>query len=105
MVRSIYLFVLIALLSGCVPMQIDPTRDQFGVTAGRDDASAAAVSPADQARLDQYAGQICTRGYDADAPALVPADGDRQLATMSLRCSHYDMIHFNPARVDWSNVL
>jgi hypothetical protein len=102
--RTLYLVVLLGFLSGCVPIDIDPSRDRFGVSTARPDAGTAPATATQLAALDYAARSICTRGYQADAPSIQAAQENQQLVDKKLRCDHYDRLHFAPARVDWSNV-
>ena len=107
--RSLYLIVLLGLLPGalaaCVPISIDPARDQFGVSTAR--PAAAATGPADPqlAELDRKAGQICTAGYQGAAPTVQPALNDQQLVDQKLRCGHYDKLNLDYLHMSWSNIL
>jgi hypothetical protein len=104
MSRSLYLIVLLGFLSGCVPMSIDPVRDQFGVSTARPD-TAAAPSPAQLAEIDRKAQQICTTGYQGQEPTLQPAQDAQQIVDQKLRCAHYDHLNFDYVHMDWSNIL
>jgi hypothetical protein len=103
--RSIYLIVLLGLLSGCVPIFGDPSRDSFGVSTARPDAGNAPVADPQLAALDAKANAVCTLGYGADAPGVLPAQNDQQLVDQKLRCDHYDHIRFDLKHIEWSNVL
>jgi hypothetical protein len=105
MARFAYLPVLLGLLSGCVPIASDPARDQFGVSTARPDAGMAAPSAEQMATLDWKSNQFCTRGYEAGATAILPAEATQQLVDQKLRCNHYDRIDFDFIHMDWSNLL
>ena len=103
--RSLYLIVLLGLLSGCVPIAIDPARDQFGVSTARPDAGEAGPDGPQLAELDRKAQQICTTGYQGIAPTVLPAQNDQQLVNQQLRCSHYDRLNLDYVHMDWSNIF
>ncbi|HEY1503540.1 MAG TPA: hypothetical protein VGF92_04520 [Stellaceae bacterium] len=103
--RSLYFVVLLGLLSGCVPISIDPARDQFGVSTARPDAAAAAPDGPQLAELDRKARQVCTTGYDGAAPTVLPAQDGRQLVDQKLRCGHYDRLNLDYFHMSWSNVF
>jgi hypothetical protein len=96
---------LLGLLSGCVPISIDPARDQFGVSTARPDAAAAGPTDPQLAELDRKARQICTIGYQGAAPTVQPASNDQQLVDQQLRCSHYDRLNLDYLHMGWSNIL
>lgn len=100
-----YIIVLAGLLSGCVPMHIDPTRDGFGVSTARPDAGAAPPAAPELAALDRKAHAICTTGFDASAPTLQPAANSQQIVDRKLRCGHYDRLKMDFSQTDWSNVF
>jgi hypothetical protein len=104
--RSIYLIVLLGLLSGCVPMQLDSSRDQFGVSTGRPDAGAAPVAGPQAAALDAKANAICTLGYQTSGPAApVAVEDNQQLITQTQRCAHYDHLRVDTTHIVWSNLF
>jgi hypothetical protein len=103
--RSLYIIVLLGLLSGCVPINIDPTRDQFGVSTARPDAGGAPPADPQLAALKTNALAVCTTGYAAAAPTVQPATEGQQLVDEKLRCSHYDRLKFDYLSMGWSNVL
>jgi hypothetical protein len=103
--RSLYLIVLLGLLSGCVPISIDPARDQFGVSTSRPDAGAAGPADPQLAELDRKAQQICTTGYQGAAPTVQPAQNDQQIVDQKLRCSHYDRVNLDYLHMSWSNIF
>jgi len=103
--RSLYLIVLLGLLSGCVPIAIDPARDQFGVSTARPDAGATGPSDPQLAELDRKSQQICTTGYQGAAPTVQPAQNGSQLVDQKLRCSHYDRLNFDYVHMSWSNIF
>jgi hypothetical protein len=103
--RSVYVLVLLGLLSGCVPIATDPSRDQFGVSAARPDAGAAPAGDPQLAALDNKAHAVCTRGYQADPATVQPAQNNQQLVDEKLRCDHYDRINFDLVHMDWSNLF
>jgi hypothetical protein len=109
MSRSLYLFVLLGLLSGalaaCVPISIDPARDQFGVSTARPDAAAAGPADPQLAELARKAQQICTTGYQGAAPTVQPALNDQQIVDQKLRCGHYDRLNLDYLHMSWSNIL
>ncbi|HEY3919837.1 MAG TPA: hypothetical protein VGL83_18750 [Stellaceae bacterium] len=85
---------------------MDPSRDQFGVSAARpDDAGTAAPAAPELAALDQKAHKVCTLGYDGAAPTIQPADNGQQLVDQKLRCQHYDRLTFDYVHMDWSNLF
>jgi hypothetical protein len=103
--RSLYLIVLASFLSGCVPISIDSARDQFGVSTARPDAAAAGPSQAQLAELDRKAQQVCTTGYQGQAPTVQPAQDGQQIVDQQLRCSHYDHLNLDYVHMGWSNIL
>jgi hypothetical protein len=103
--RSLYLIVLLGLLSGCVPIAIDPARDQFGVSTARPDAGAAGPADPQLAELDRKSQQICTTGYQAAAPTILPAQNAQQLVDQKLRCAHYDRVNLDYVHMSWSNIF
>ena len=103
--RSLYLIVLLGLLSGCVPIAIDPGRDQFGVSTARPDAAAAGPTDPQLAELDRKSQAVCSTGYQAEAPTLQPAQNSQQIVDQKLRCSHYDRLNLDYVHMDWSNVF
>ncbi len=103
--RSIYLVVLLGLLSGCVAIQIDPTRDPFGVSTARPDAGPAAPSDAQLNALNTKAHAICTTGAQTQPATVQPAQDGQQIADQKLRCGHYDRLNFDYGQTDWTNVL
>src|SRR5215813_11190334 len=103
--RSLYLIVLLGLLSGCVPIGIDPARDQFGVSTARPDAGAAGPDGPQLAELDRKAQQVCTTGYDGAAPTVQPAQDKQQIVDQKLRCGHYDRLNLDYFHMNWSNVF
>src|SRR5579863_1067907 len=107
--RSLYLVVLLGIssmaLSACVPIAIDPARDQFGVSTARPDAGAAGPAGPELAELDRKAQAICTTGYHGAAPTVQPAQNAQQLVDQQLRCSHYDRLNLDYVHMDWSNVF
>jgi hypothetical protein len=105
MKRSVYLFVLLGLLSGCVPIAIDPARDQFGVSTARQDAGATGPADPQLAELDRKARQICTTGYQGTAPAVLPAANSQQIVDEKLRCGHYDRLNLDYLHMSWLNVF
>jgi hypothetical protein len=105
MKRSLYLIVLLGLLSGCVPIGIDPTRDQFGVSTSRPDGGAAAPADPQLAELDRKAQQICTTGYQGTAPTAQSATNGQQIVDERLRCGHYDRVNLDYLHMSWSNIF
>ncbi|HXE28547.1 MAG TPA: hypothetical protein VN656_08535 [Stellaceae bacterium] len=103
--RSLYLIVLLGLLSGCVPIAIDPGRDQFGVSTARPVAAEAPPSDQQLAELDRKAQAICTTGYQGAAPTVQPAANSQQIVDQKLRCSHYDRLNLDYVHMDWSNIF
>jgi hypothetical protein len=108
--RSLYHIVLIGLsvgaLGACVPISLDPARDQFGVSTARPDAAAAAPADPQLAELDRKSQQICTTGYQGAAPTVQPAQNGQQLVDQKLRCGHYDRLQpLNFDNVVWSNIF
>lgn len=103
--RSLYLFVLIGLLSGCVPIAIDPARDQFGVSTARPDAGAEPPATPQLAELDRKGNGICTTGTERAAPTVQPAQNDQQLVDQKLRCGHYDRLNLDYLHMSWSNIF
>jgi hypothetical protein len=103
--RSLYLIVLLGLLSGCVPIAIDPARDQFGVSTAQSEVDAAVPADPQLAELDRKAQQICTTGYQGAAPTLQPAMNGQQLADQKLRCSHYDHLNLDYVHMSWTNIF
>jgi hypothetical protein len=103
--RSLYLIVLLGVLSGCVPIGIDPARDQFGVSTGRADSGAAAPADPQLAELNRKAQQICTTGYQAAAPTVQSAGNGQQLIDEKLRCGHYDRVNLDYVHMSWANIF
>jgi hypothetical protein len=103
--RSIYIVVLLGLLSGCVPINIDPGRDRFGVSTARPDAGGAAPADPQLAALRSKSLAVCTTGYDGMAPAVQPAADKQQIIDQKLRCGHYDRLKFDYLSMGWSNIL
>ena len=103
--RSLYLFVLIGILSGCVPIAIDPARDQFGVATARPDAAAEGPAAAQLAELDRKGNGICTTGTERTAPTVQPAQNDQQLVDQKLRCGHYHRLNLDYIHMSWSNIF
>ncbi len=103
--RFLYLAVLTALLAGCVPIGLDPSRDEFGVSAARPDGGTTAPGNTETAQLDWKASQICIRGYAKTRQDVEPAEASRQLVDMKLRCGHYDRLDFDYIHMDWLNLL
>jgi hypothetical protein len=103
--RSLYLIVLLGFLSGCVPINIDPSRDPFGVSTARPDAGTAAPSDAQLAELGRKAHAVCTTGTQTQPPTVQPAQDSQQLVDQKLRCGHYDRLNFDYGQTNWSNFL
>ncbi|HEV8015427.1 MAG TPA: hypothetical protein VGP48_07820 [Stellaceae bacterium] len=103
--RSLYIVVLLGLLSGCVPINIDRTRDQFGVSTARPDAGGAPPTDPQLAAIKTKALAVCTTGYTPAAPTVQPATDNQQLVDEQLRCGHYDRLQFDFRGAGWSNVL
>jgi hypothetical protein len=103
--RSLYLVVLLGLLSGCVPIAIDSARDQFGVSTVRPDGGAAAAADPQLAELNRKAQQICTTGYQGAAPTVQPAANGQQLVDQKLRCGHYDRVNLDYVHMSWANIF
>ena len=102
--RSLYLIVFLGLFAGCVPMGIDPARDQFGVSTARPDAGATA--PTDRTRRARS--QVATSLYQGlsgrGAHGSAGADG-AQIVDQNLRCTHYDRVHLAYVHMSWSNIF
>ena len=103
--RLLYLIVLLGALSGCVPIAIDPARDQFGVSTARPDAGAEAPAAPQLAELDRKGNVICTTGTQPAAPAIQPALNEQQLVDQKLRCGHYDRLNLDYLHMSWSNIF
>jgi len=108
--RSLYLVVLLGILTGalaaCVPIALDPARDQFGTATARLGAAEAAPSDAQLAELDRKARAVCTTGYQGQPPTIQPAQNGQQLVDQRLRCGHYDRLQpLNFDTVVWSNIF
>jgi hypothetical protein len=103
--RSLYLIVLLGFLSGCVPIAIDPARDQFGVSTARPGAGAEGPSGPQLAELDRKGRAICTTGTQPAEPTVQPAQNEQQLVDQKLRCGHYDRLNLDYVHMDWSNVF
>jgi hypothetical protein len=103
--RSLYLIVLLCLLSGCVPIGLDAARDQFGVSRGGVVAAAAGPTGPQLAELDRKAQQICTTGHEGVAPTVQPAQDGQQLVDQKLRCGHYDRLNLDYVHMNWSNIF
>lgn len=103
--RSLYIVVLLGILAGCVPINIDPSRDPFGVSAGRPDVGTAPVADPQLAALATKANAICTTGDQTQPPTVLPAQDNQQIVDQRLRCGHYDRLKFDFLHMDWSNVL
>ena len=72
-----------AILAGCVPIQRDPARAEFGVSIVRPDVGAAAPSKTEIARLAAKADQICTQGY-----TMTRVEVERANPGLTLRLVH-----------------
>jgi hypothetical protein len=105
MSRSLYTLVLLGLLAGCVPINTDPSRDQFGVSAARPDAGQAPPADPQLAALATKVNAVCTTGDQAAAPTLLPAQDNQQLVDQKLRCGHYDRLKVDFVHMDWTNIL
>ena len=109
MSRSLYLIVLLGFLPGalaaCVPVNTDPSRDQFGVSTARPDSGTAAPAAAQLNALNTKAHALCTTGTQTQPPAVQPAQDNQQLVDEKLRCGHYDRLNFDYGQTDWTNVL
>src|SRR6185437_10228829 len=107
--RSLYLIVLLGLLPGalaaCVPIAIDPGRDQFGVSTARPDAAAAGPTDPQLAELDRKSRAVCTTGYQGAAQTVQPAQNSQQIVDQKLRCGHYDRLNLDYVHMDWSNIF
>jgi hypothetical protein len=107
--RSLHLIVLLGIfsmgLTACVPIAIDPARDQFGVSTARPDAAATGPAGPELAELDRKAQVICTTGYQGTAPTVQPAQNEQQLVDQKLRCAHYDRLNLDYVHMSWSNVF
>jgi hypothetical protein len=103
--RSLYLVVLLCLLSGCVPIAIDSGRDQFGVSTARPVAAEAPPSDQQLAELDRKSQAICTTGYQAAAPTVQSAANGQQIVDRKLRCGHYDRLNLDYVHMSWSNIF
>lgn len=103
--RSLYLIVLLGFLSGCVPINIDPSRDPFGVSTARPDAGPAAPSDAQLAELGRKAHAVCTTGTQSQPASVQPAQDGQQFVDEKLRCGHYDRLNFDYGQTNWWNVL
>jgi hypothetical protein len=103
--RSLYLFVLIGVLSGCVPIAIDPARDQFGVSTARPDAGADGPAAPQLAELERKGNAVCTTGTERAAPTIQPAQNEQQLVDQKLRCGHYDRLNLDYLHMSWANVF
>ena len=78
---------LAALAAGCVPVERNPARDVFGVSAA---AAHATHDAAAQKLLAGKAGQICTvPGYDVEKQDVEPAEGNQKIVDWQLRCRPY----------------
>jgi hypothetical protein len=107
--RPVYLIVLLGLLPGalaaCVPINIDPTRDTFGVSTARPDAGTAAPAAAQLAALNTKGHAICTTGTRTQPPTVQPAQDNQQLVDQKLRCGHWDGPDADFSNIDWTNIL
>jgi hypothetical protein len=103
--RSLYTVVLLGILSGCVPINIDPSRDQFGVSTARPEGGAATPADPQLAELGRKARAICTTGYDAAAPTVQPSAEGQELVDQKLRGGHYDRLKLDYLQMNWSNIL
>ncbi|HWE76527.1 MAG TPA: hypothetical protein VG328_25410 [Stellaceae bacterium] len=103
--RSLYLIVVLGFLSGCVPISIDPARDQFGVSTTQPAAAIAGPADPQLAELDRKARQICTTGSQGVAPTVQPAANDQQIVDQKLRCGHYDRLNLDYLHMSWANIL
>jgi hypothetical protein len=107
--RSLYLIVMLGLLPGalaaCVPIAIDPARDQFAISTARPDAAAEGPTDPQLAELDRKAQQVCTTGYRGAAPTVQPAQNRQQLVDQQLRCAHYDRVNLDYMHMSWSNIF
>lgn len=103
--RFLYVAVFMAILAGCVPIQRDPARAEFGVSIVRPDVGAAAPSKTEIARLAAKADQICTQGYTMTRVEVERAEAGQQLVDMKLRCKHYDRVDLDDVHMNWSDLL
>lgn len=103
--RSLYALFVLGLLAGCAPFHPNPARDRFGVSTARADMGTAPVAAPQLAALARRADAICTLGFEAAPPTILPAEDRQQLVEQKLRCRHYDRIMFHFVHADWSNIL
>ncbi|HZT51830.1 MAG TPA: hypothetical protein VFA22_07855 [Stellaceae bacterium] len=79
-----------ALAAGCVPVERDPARDAFGVSAAAADAGDAAHDAAALKLLAWKVDQICTvSGYDRLRQDVEPAEDKQAIVDWQLRCRPY----------------
>lgn len=103
--RFLSLALCMLIVSGCVPMARDATREEFGVSTARAPSNVATASAEETAKLDWKANQICVRGYDQTREDVEAAESDQQIIDMKLRCGHYDRLYFDFGRTGWSNLF
>lgn len=103
--RSLYMVVLLGLLAGCVPINSDPSRDPFGVSAARPDVGATPPADPQLAALATKANAVCITGAQTQPPTVLPAQDNQQLVDQQLRCGHYDRLKFDYLHINWSNFL
>lgn len=88
--KTLLVLALAALAAGCVPVERNPARDVFGVSAAAANATDAAHDAAAQKLLAWKAGQICTvPGYDVEKQDVEPAEGNQKIVDWQLRCRPY----------------
>jgi hypothetical protein len=85
----------LALITGCIPIERDPARDTFGVSAEQPAAAGnSQVAPEAAKQLEWQVAQYCTLGHIRTKESIEPAEGGRQLADRELICKSYT--YMNP---------
>lgn len=103
--RFAFVAVFALIMAGCVPIPHEPQRDEFGVSTPRADAGTTPPAADEMARLERKAAQSCVHGYTQTRLDTEPAEADRQIIDMKLRCGKYNRLDFDYSRTSWSNLL
>lgn len=81
---------LAAAVAGCVPVDRDPAREVFGVSAASGADVDTTHDAAAQKLLAWKAAQFCTEsGYDVEKRDVEPAEDHQQILDWQLRCRPY----------------
>lgn len=88
--KASLVLALAAAVAGCVPVDRDPAREMFGVSAASGAGVDAQNAAAAQRLLAWKAAQICTvSGYDVEKRDVEPAEDHQQILDWQLRCRPY----------------